>query len=191
MFSITFRELMRRHFGVEIGPYSYGPALFPGGLPDGTQIGSYCSLAAGILVFRRNHPTRRIAQHPFFYNSALKVLPSDSIHADRDNPLTVGSDTWIGSNVIITPRCKTIGIGAVVGAGAVVTADVAPYSIVGGNPARQIGERFSVEVQQVLTACRWWDYPIARLTPCLSLFLEGATLEGAQRLQAHLGKSAP
>jgi acetyltransferase-like isoleucine patch superfamily enzyme len=179
---------MRTYYEVEIGMYSYGPALLPGWLPKGTRIGNYCSLGPGILVFRRNHPTGRVAQHPFFYNSALGLIPQDSIHEDRDHRLSVESDVWIGANAIITPRCTMIGLGAVVGAGAVVTKDVAPFAIVAGNPARQIGERFPTEIQQALVASRWWECPIDCLVPCLPLFLEEVTLENARRLHLHVSR---
>ena len=68
MWSLTYRELMQTHYGVEIGMHSYGPCLVPGYLPIGTRVGNYCSLAAGLQVFRRNHPVDRLTQHPFFFN---------------------------------------------------------------------------------------------------------------------------
>ena len=191
MWSQTFRTLLLRHHGVEVGMYSYGPALWPGGLPEGTRIGNYCSLAAGISVFRRNHPSQRIAQHPFFYNASLGLISTDSIYADANNPLTIGDDVWIGTNVIITPRCQFIGLGAVIGAGAVVTKDVPPFAIVAGNPARQIGTRFTLEIQHALIESRWWEYPIDQLIPILPLFLEDATLENAMRLRKHLQAPTP
>lgn len=186
MWSPTYRELMRRHFDVEIGTYSYGPGLLPDGLPEGTRIGNYCSFAVGILALRRNHPTNRFTQHPFFFNSALGLLKNDSITIVRDCPLIVGDDVWIGANAIITPKCRSIGIGAVIGAGAIVTKDVPAFAIVAGTPARQIGTRFSPEIQQVLLECKWWAHPIDHLVPILPLFLEDATLESSQRLRDHL-----
>jgi acetyltransferase-like isoleucine patch superfamily enzyme len=190
MWSATYRMLMHRYYGVAIGMHSYGPCLCPGGLPEGTRIGNYCSLAAGLTVFRRNHPTSRIAQHPFFFNSAMGLIEDDTIAADRDRPLIVEADVWIGANVTITPRCRSIGLGAVVGAGAVVTKDIPPFAIVAGIPARRIRDRFSADIQQVLTESRWWEYPIDRLVPFLPLFLVDATIENAQQLRTHLGASA-
>lgn len=186
MWSTTYRDLMREHYGVEIGIHSYGPSLFPGGLPEGTRIGNYCSLADGIEVFRRNHPTNRFSQHPFFFNSASGLVTDDTIDAVCDHPLVVGDDVWIGANAIVTPRCSSIGLGAVVAAGAVVTKDVPPFTIVGGNPAHRIAERFSAEIQRVLVESCWWKYPLDRLVPFVPLFLEDATLENAQRLRDHL-----
>ena len=186
MWSATYRELMHMHYGVKIGIHSYGPPLGLGALPEGTCIGNYCSLAAGIVVFRRNHPTSRFSQHPFFFNAVLGLIYDDTVHSVCDNPLVIGDDVWIGGNVIITPGCSSIGLGAVVGAGAVVTKDVPPFTIVGGNPARRIGERFSLEIQKVLVETRWWERPFEHLVPVMPIFLKDATIENAERLRAHL-----
>ena len=142
-------------------------------------------------MFRRNHPTDRFSQHPFFFNSASGLVDDDTIDAVRDHPLIVEDDVWIGANAIITPRCHSIGLGAVVGAGSVVTKDVPPFAIVGGNPAHRIGERFPAEIQGVLLESRWWRYPLDCLVPVLPLFLEDATLENAQRLRDHLRTQPP
>lgn len=192
MYSPTLRELLRRFYDVEVGMYSYGPLIWPGILPAGTKIGNYCSLAPGIKAFRRNHPVHRLALHPLFYNSSLGLIQSDSIHRDSDNPLAVDHDVWIGCDAIITPSCKRIGLGAVVGAGAVVTKDVAPFTIVAGNPARQIGVRFPIEIQRMVLASRWWEFPIDRLSAFLPLFLVDARVENAQQLGLSLHpRSAP
>ncbi len=190
MWSQTFRDLMRVFYGVEVGMHSYGDSIGPDLLPWGTRIGNYCSLAAGIVVFRRNHPTMRFSQHPFFFNAASGLVSDDTIEAVRDHPLEVGHDVWIGGNAIITPKCETIGVGAVIGAGAVVTKSVPPFNIVAGSPARVIGERFSPEIQEVLLESCWWEFPLARLVTVLPVFLEEATVENAERLRDHLRNPA-
>ena len=95
MWSPTLRDVLREHYGIEVGRYSYGPCLMPGGLPPGTRIGHYCSFGPGLRVLRRNHPLDRITQHPLFYNCALGVVDRDTISAAEDNPLHVGHDVWI------------------------------------------------------------------------------------------------
>jgi len=186
IWSVRFRDLMRRYYDVDIGQYSYGPCLRPGLLPPGTRIGNFCSIAGGIQVFRRNHPSRRFSQHPFFYNSKCGLLDEDTIVSVADSPLEVSHDVWIGANAIITPRCRRIGIGAVVGAGSVLTSDVPNFTIVAGNPARVIRKRFNDEICTILLKSRWWEYRLAQLVPVLPLFLEDATLENAQQLLGHL-----
>ena len=156
MWSTTYRSLMLEHLGVEIGLHSYGPCLWPGNLPPGTRVGNYCSLAAGVEVLRRNHPTDRLSQHPFFFNSALGLLAKDTIPAEADNPLSIGHDVWLGLGVVVAPGCTTIGDGATVAAGAVVCRDVPPLAIVGGVPAKFIRWRLPQEVHAAWFESRWW-----------------------------------
>ena len=163
MHSATWRDILQTFHSVSVGRYSYGAILTPGVLPAGTRIGSYCSVGSALIVRRRNHPTERPFLHPFFYNSALGLLDRDSIPPDRDNPLTVGHDVWIGDRVTILSGCRRIGNGAVIAAGAVVTRDVAAYSIVGGVPARLMRQRFDAAMIAALEASRWWERDIASL----------------------------
>lgn len=191
IWSTSFRVLMRHYHGVHIGRYSYGSSLWSGVFPAGTRIGRYCSLAGGIQVFRRNHPTARMAMHPFFYNAHCGLVAEDTIPAITENPLEIAHDAWVGANAIITPRCRRIGIGAVVGAGAVVTADVPDFSIVAGNPARLARKRFSDETSMVLLDSRWWEYSIRDLVPVFPLFLADATPESVVQVREHLQSCQP
>ena len=172
MWSETYRNLMCEHFNVGIGIHSYGPCLAPGCLPRGTRIGNYCSLAAGIKVFRRNHPFERISQHPFFFNSAVGLVGHDMILADEKNPLTVGHDVWIGQNVLIASGCRSVGDGAVVALGAVVTRDVPAFAIVGGVPAKVIRWRFSEELRTAWLKSEWWLKPVTELADSPYYFAE-------------------
>ena len=80
------------------------------------------------------------------------------------NKLEIGNDCWIGSNVVITAKCHSIGNGAVVGAGSIVTHDVEPYSVVAGNPARKIKKRFNDNEIDMLEKSKWYE-----LTPDILL----------------------
>lgn len=171
-FSQTLRKLLVDHHGVDVGKYSYGPCLVPGLWPAGTRIGAYCSIANGVKTRRRNHPSERLSQHPFFYNAAIGLLGRDSIELEKDNPLEIGNDVWIGDNVLIMPKCKKIGNGAMIGAGSVVTKDVPPYTIVAGNPARRLADRYDEETIASLEKSRWWEFSLSELlateTPLLA-----------------------
>lgn len=177
MFSRSMRRILARHHGVEVGRYSYGPCLLPGGLPRGTRIGRYTSLGPQVVVFRRNHPLERISLHPFFYNPVCGVVESDTIARDEENPLEIGNDVWIGAHSIVLPQCRMIADGAIVGAGSVVTRDVPEFAVVGGNPAKVIGWRYPAELQRVVKGTKWWDRDIGELLPCLHLFTDAATAE--------------
>jgi len=153
-FSATARKIMVREFGIAIGAYSYGSCFVPGAWPPHITVGRYVSIAQEVRVFLRNHPVERTSMHPFFYNSKLGYISRDNIPEGR---LSIEHDSWIGERAIITSKCSRIGIGAVVGAGAVVTKDVPDFAIVAGNPAKLIRYRFpSSEIAKRL-ASRWWE----------------------------------
>lgn len=170
MHSTTLRTILKERFGVEVGRYSYGPLLGPGVLPEGTRIGRYCSFAPGISVFRRNHPKGNPSLHPFFYDQRTGVFPHDLIEDNRDNPLIIGSDVWIGNGATILPGCRNIGNGAIVAASAVVTKDVPDFAIVAGNPARIIAYRFDEETRAALSQSGWWSKSLEELSPSIERF---------------------
>jgi virginiamycin A acetyltransferase len=114
MRSSHLRHMLRRHDGVAVGDYSYGPILHRGLLPRGTSVGRWCSVGQGLIVRRRDHPIERITQHPFFYNAKLGLVARDTIPLDEENPLTIGNDVWIGDRVTIVSGCRSIGDGAVI-----------------------------------------------------------------------------
>lgn len=162
-YSVTWRRILREFHNQTVGRYSYGPILQPGCLPRGSSVGTYCSVAPGLVVRRRDHPVLRPSMHPFFYNHHLGFLQADTIQRDDENPLTIGNDVWIGDRVTILSGCTNIGDGSVLAAGAVVTKDVPPYTIVGGVPARQLKKRFSdVEIARLVDS-QWWERDIADL----------------------------
>jgi virginiamycin A acetyltransferase len=158
--SATARELLRRRYGVEVGAYSYGACLRPGAFPPGVTVGRYVSMANEVAVFRRNHPVERLSMHPYFYSARVGPLGHDTIDAV---PLEIGHDAWLGHQCVILPGCRRIGIGAVVGAGAIVTADVPDLTIVTGNPAQVRRRRFPDEVCDAVLESRWWERPVEGL----------------------------
>jgi len=161
MFSWTLRKILITYYGVEVGAYSYGECSKPAAFPAGVSVGRYASIASGVRVFRRNHPVAHLSTHPFFYNSTLGWVSTDC--EPRANPLIIEHDAWVGAGAIITPRCSRVGIGAVVGAGSVVTADVPDFAIVVGAPARVIRYRFSDDEQERIRRGNWWNLPVEEL----------------------------
>lgn len=175
MRSRSLRRLYSRHEGVEIGAMSRGDGIQPGVFPRGTKVGRFSCFARGLQVLGRNHPPGRISQHPLFFNHKLGGVASDTVPHAFERPLTIGNDVWTGWNVIILPGCKNIGDGAIIGAGAVVTKDVPAFSIVGGNPARLLRERFPDSIRSAVEASRWWDRPLPYLLDHMALFAEELT----------------
>lgn len=127
------------------------------------DIGSFVSIANGVVIGGGRHPLEWVAMSPVFYEGRDSVKAKFSTHA-RTPPrrVTVGHDAWIGRSAILLPGVQ-IGEGAVVGAGAVVTKPVPPYAVVAGNPARIIRHRFDDAVISRLLAVRWWAMDEARL----------------------------
>ena len=161
--SRSLRDILSRYHGVKIGRYTYGAVMRPGLLPSGTIVGAYCSVGTELIVRRRDHPTDRLTQHPLFYNKNLGYVRADTIQSNQDNPLTIGNDVWVGDRVTILSGCRTIGNGAVIAAGAVVTRNVDPYWIVAGVPARPVKRRFTEEIVRQIEISEWWDLPLADL----------------------------
>lgn len=176
-FSRSLRELLEKYHGVRVGKYSYGSCLVPGLLPRGTVIGSYCSFADGLKIFRRNHPMDVLSQHPFFYNRKLGLVSQDTINSNEDNPLIVGNDVWIGDGATILPGCKVVGDGAIIGAGAVVTRDVEAFTIVAGNPAKVVKRRFRADVEMLVVQSKWWSLALPELLGAGCLLVEKVSLE--------------
>jgi len=168
-YSLTARRVFHTHYGVSIGDYSYGGCFVRGAFPPGVQIGRYVSIGPEVRVFLRNHPLDRLSTHPFFYNRMLGFVSEDSVTAAA---LEIGHDAWVGAGVVILRGCSRIGVGAAIGAGAIVTKDVPDFAVAVGNPARVIRRRFPPETCRLILASRWWDRPVAE---CITYLKEMAT----------------
>jgi phosphonate metabolism protein (transferase hexapeptide repeat family) len=138
-----------------------------------SQIGKFCSIASHVRINPGNHPLWRAALHHFTYRSRSYDFHSeddyDFFDWRRSYPVVVGDDVWIGHGAILLPGVK-IGTGAVVGAGAVVTKDVRPFTIVAGVPAKPLRRRVPPEVEAAFMRIRWWDWPHEKLADALEDF---------------------
>ncbi len=122
-----------------------------------TEIGSFCSIANGVVIGGGMHPMDWVSTSPVFYKGRDSVKEKFSEHErGAIKNVIIGHDVWIGRNVLIKQGVN-VGTGAVIGMGSVVTKDVVPYSIVAGNPAKVIRMRFTAEIADKLIKSRWWE----------------------------------
>lgn len=132
---------------------------------DKLIIGKFCMIASGVnfIMNGANHLTDAISTYPFaiFGNSWEKSMEGKS-YPNKGN-VVIGNDVWIGHNATIMAGV-TIGDGAIIATNSTVIKDVAPYTIVGGNPAKEIKKRFNEETIDKLLMLKWWDWPIEKIT---------------------------
>lgn len=128
------------------------------------DIGNFVSIANGVVIGGGRHPMEWVGMSPVFYEGRDSVKAKFSTHRrDPARRVLIESDVWIGRSAILLPGVE-VGVGAVVGAGSVVTRSVPAYAVVGGNPARLIRYRFDEVTIQRLLGTRWWDLPDDRLS---------------------------
>lgn len=139
------------HGSVWIGFWSY---VNSGAIRSYVEIGRYCSIGRDVSLGLGHHNITGISGSPFFGDRAVGALPLASEEPKRR--VVIGHDVWIGDGVKILSGI-TVGHGAVLAAGCVVTKDVQPYEIVGGIPARHLAWRFSEDVVERLLRSEWWN----------------------------------
>jgi len=174
----TAEELQKYEKGdrkISVGVGTYGvPRLLwdDADLAHSLAIGKYCSIAENVKIFVGwfgDHNIRVPSSYPLamvFGKPSRTNLPSQ---AGKKRNVIIGNDVWIGRDVTILAGV-TIGDGAVIGTGALVNKDVAPYAIVGGLPAKQIGTRFSEDIVTKMLQLRWWDWPKERIRERIDFF---------------------
>ena len=175
---------------IEIGEYTYfhDPDdaedfernvlyLFPF-IGDRLVIGRFCAIARDVrfIMNGANHRMSGFSTYPFdiFAGGWERVRPTPDQLPYRGDTV-IGNDVWIGYDAVVMPGVR-IGDGAIIAARSVVTSDVEPFTIVGGNPARPLRRRFADDVIAALLEIRWWDWPIERVTRHLEAIV-GADLD--------------
>lgn len=133
---------------------------------DTLRIGKFCSIACGakFLFASANHTQTSVSTYPFpiFFEEWDLDIGDVTSAWDHKGDIVIGNDVWIGYEAVVMAGV-TIGDGAIIGARAVVTKDVPPYTIVGGVPAREIRRRFSDDVIARLQELKWWDWPAEQI----------------------------
>lgn len=138
------------------------------------EIGSFTSIANNVIIGGGMHPMDWVSMSPVFYEGRDSVKAKFSKHSRKPmKKTTIGHDVWIGHSSLIKQGVN-IGTGAVIGMGSVVTKDVEPYSIVAGNPAKEIRKRFNEAAIVQLLSSKWWDYDDIRLKE-LAIYFNNTT----------------
>ena len=151
------------------------------------SVGKFSNIAAFVRIGATDHPMEKASLHHFHYRSADYFEDAD--HDDawfahrRSRRTVIGHDTWLGHGAQVRPEVS-IGHGAVIAGGAIVTKDVPPYMIVAGIPAVPIRPRFEPQVAERLMNLAWWDWPHDRLRGALDEF---RTLSAEDFLERHEG----
>jgi acetyltransferase-like isoleucine patch superfamily enzyme len=147
--------------------------------PDDPQatVGRYCSLNdTSYLLTGGDHHPEYVSTCLFYF--AMGAGPEK--YADSKGPITIGNDVWSGFGSIVLPGV-TVGDGAILAAGAVVTRDVPPFSIVGGVPAKVISYRFEEPIRAALLRIRWWDWTEANVQAHIDQLASPAILDFVAR----------
>ena len=143
---------------------------------DRLIIGKFCSIACGakFLFTSANHTMKSLSTYPFpIFFEEWDLDRADVATAwDNKGDIVIGNDVWIGYEAVILSGV-TIGDGAIIGARAVVTKDVAPYSIVGGVPAKEIRKRYDPQTIERLIQLKWWDWPEENIRQALPALMHG------------------
>ncbi len=190
---LCFLKNLVNHPAIEVGDYTYYDDFedvnnfvknvkyhfdFTG---DRLVIGKFCMIASGVefIMNGANHLADAVSAYPFaVFGGAWSEAMRGKSYPSRGDTV-VGNDVWIGYRAALLPGVK-IGDGAIIRAYSVVTKDVAPYAIVGGNPAREIRQRFSPGHVERLLQLRWWDWDLEKLTRNVHL-LTGNDVEALAR----------
>lgn len=136
---------------------------------DKLIIGNFCAIASDVKFIMNggNHHLSHFTTYPFsIFSKAWENVTQDPWPYKGDT--IIGHDVWLGYNAVILPGV-TIGEGAVIAAFSVVTKDVEPYSIVGGNPAKLIRKRFNSDIINILLKLQWWNWPIEKISENLPI----------------------
>ncbi|MCA0402724.1 MAG: CatB-related O-acetyltransferase [Proteobacteria bacterium] len=146
---------------------------------DKLIIGNFCQIATAVKFIMNggNHDLNGFSSFPFVIFQTY--WPEVPFKPNRKKDTQIGNDVWIGYGATIMPGVN-IGDGAIIATGAVVSKDVAPYEIVGGNPASVIRKRFDEETIDFLLKLQWWNWPIEQIKEYVLPIMKGdiIALEG-------------
>ena len=165
-----FMNKNKRYAKYHIGDWTYGtPQVFSWREGTTLKIERFCSIADGVIILLGGeHRIDWVTTYPF-----TKIFPKAkgfTGHPRSKGDIIIGNDVWLGTDALILSGVE-IGDGAVVAARSVVTENVAPYSIMAGNPARRVRFRFDQSIIEALQKIAWWNWPLSKIEEAWPLLL--------------------
>ena len=196
---VVFLKPLVRNPQIQVGEYTYyddpdaalefeRDALLYGYGPERLIIGRYCAIASGVrfIMSGANHADLGPSTFPFgIFGGIWAERTMDLVmSAESRGDTVVGNDVWLGYRALVMPGVA-IGDGAVVAAASVLTSDVPPYAIVGGNPARVLRRRFEDDEIERLLRAAWWDWPVELVTEHARAIMAGEPAELERIAERH------
>jgi virginiamycin A acetyltransferase len=156
---------------------------------DKLIIGKFCQIAAGVefVMNGANHQMNSLSTFPFYTLEGWEMKPPALELLPFKGDTIIGNDVWIGQNAVILPGVH-IGDGAIIGANSVVGSNVAPYTIVVGNPARTLRKRFDDELIELMLRFKWWDRSIEEINHLIPLLTNSDLKKAKTQLERILAQ---
>ena len=137
---------------------------------DKLIIGKFCQIAVGVefIMNGANHQMNAVSTYPFYIFGTWEQSAPDKTDLPLKGDTIIGNDVWIGQNVTILPGVH-IGDGVIIGANSVVGNNVEPYTIIAGNPAKEIRKRLDQELIEIMEKLKWWDKSIEEINSLIPI----------------------
>ena len=154
---------------------------------DNLIIGKFCQIAAGVefVMNDANHKMNAVTTFPFYTLEGWEMNIPDPAEMPFKGNTVIGNDVWIGQNAVILPGVH-VGDGAIIGANSVAGSDVAPYTIVIGNPAKVLRKRFDDELIGLLLKFKWWDKSIEEINALIPILTSSDLEKVREEIEARL-----
>ena len=140
---------------------------------DKLIIGKFCQIASGVefVMNGANHQMNAVTTFPFYTLEGWNMESPAQADLPLKGDTVIGNDVWIGQNAVVLPGVQ-IGDGAIIGTNSVVGSNVAPYTIVVGNPAKVLRRRFDDEMIELLLQFKWWDRSIEEINSLIPILTD-------------------
>ena len=197
--TVTYVKPTVKNSNIIVGDFTYFSDVFferhvthlQSHYKDKLIIGKFCQIAAGVnfVMNGANHQMNAVSTFPFFIMDGWDQKTPDLWEMPQKGDTIVGNDVWIGENAVILPGVK-IGDGAIIGMNSVVGSDVPPYTIVAGNPAKKIRQRFDNELIDLLLRFKWWDKEVDEINSLIPLLTSSDLQNVKKQLKEKLKETA-